>query len=112
MNESDARFARRICPRMPLDPGIVRAVRVLMEGGVETFESCEGGKGHAVSEPTVKFYGTQAAGWKAIAVCKDFGLPARRLNRCWDMDEGEPSGPYWELVFRRVDGVPVGNGEQ
>jgi hypothetical protein len=26
-----------------LDPGIELAVRVLMEAGVETFESCEGG---------------------------------------------------------------------
>jgi hypothetical protein len=30
-----------------LDPGIVRAVRVLVEAGIETFESCEGGPGHA-----------------------------------------------------------------
>ena len=30
-----------------LDPGIAGAVAVLREAGVETFESCEGGHGHA-----------------------------------------------------------------
>jgi hypothetical protein len=31
----------------PLDPGIRRYVEVLNEAGVETFESCQGGEGHA-----------------------------------------------------------------
>jgi hypothetical protein len=83
-----------------LDAGIRRAVELLREGGVETFESCEGGWGHSFYRPTVKFYGTTAAGWRALAVCKDSALPVRTLERVWDLEEGEPSGPYWQIVFR------------
>lgn len=31
---------------MPLDEGIAYAVHVLRGGGIETYESCEGGPGH------------------------------------------------------------------
>jgi hypothetical protein len=34
-----------------LDPGIAEYVRVLLAQGVETFESCQGGPGHAYTEP-------------------------------------------------------------
>lgn len=84
----------------PLDPGVARAVEVLRAAGVHTYESCEGGEGHSYRQPTVKFYGTHADGWRALAVCKDHGLPVVRLSRVWDLDEGEPSGPYWQVVFR------------
>lgn len=36
-----------------LDPGVAGYVRILRDAGVETFESCEGGLGHALPEPTV-----------------------------------------------------------
>lgn len=100
MTESDAAFARRICPHMPLDPGIVRAVRVLMEGGVETFESCEGGNGHAFPEPTIRFHGQRDAGWHAFAVARRQGLAVKALRRVWDLEDDEPTGPCWEMVFR------------
>src|SRR6266540_3788315 len=34
--------------------------------GIETFESCEGGPGHAYPEPTIRFQGTPEAGWRAL----------------------------------------------
>jgi hypothetical protein len=40
-----------------LDPGIGPYVDVLRAAGIETFESCEGGDGHAYAEPTVRFAG-------------------------------------------------------
>ena len=40
-----------------LDRGIRDQVAALRECVVETFESCEGGPGHAYPEPTVRFYG-------------------------------------------------------
>ena len=84
-----------------LDKGIARGVKVLMDAGIETFESCEGGEGHAFTEPTVRFYGTPAAGWKALSVCFDNGLPVLTLRRYWDVLDGfEPHGAHWELVFR------------
>lgn len=39
----------------PLDDGIREIVIVLVKNGVETFESCEGGPGHAFPEATVRF---------------------------------------------------------
>jgi hypothetical protein len=88
-----------------LDLGIRKAVETLQAGGVETFESCEGGDGHAFPEPTVRFYGLPAAGWHALGVCLDNGLPVAALRRVWDvLDRSEPTGPFWELTFReRLD---------
>jgi hypothetical protein len=83
-----------------IDPGIARAVSILQQGGVETFESCEGGAGHAFPEPTVRFYGTPAAGPRALAVCMDHGLPVVALRRVWYIENCEPTGPNWELTFR------------
>ncbi len=37
----------------PLDPGISEFVAVLQSKGVETYESCQGGDGHAFFEPTI-----------------------------------------------------------
>ncbi len=42
----------------PLDVGIERAVLELRENGINTFESCEGGKGHSYPEPAVRFNGS------------------------------------------------------
>ena len=44
-------------PYDSLDDGIREAVRILAEAGIETFESCQGGDGHAYSEPTIRFHG-------------------------------------------------------
>jgi hypothetical protein len=85
-----------------IDPGVRQAVQRFQEHGIETFESCEGGKGHAYPEPTVAFYGGPAAGWRAVAVCLDYGLPVMSLRRVWDvLETHEPTGPHWELTFRR-----------
>jgi hypothetical protein len=45
-----------------LDPGIRDVVAALDAEGIETFESCEGGDGHAFSEPTVRFHGEAGEG--------------------------------------------------
>jgi hypothetical protein len=85
---------------LPIDPGIRRAVLILRRGGVETFESCEGGEGHAFKEPTVKFYGGQGAGYHALAIALDHGLPVKILQRGYYVSDGHLEGPWWELVFR------------
>lgn len=84
----------------PLDPGIERAVLVLRAAGVETFESCEGGDGHAFAEPTIRFHGERSAGWRAVWAAQEVGLPVLALRRSWPVIDGEPTGPYWEIVFR------------
>jgi hypothetical protein len=83
----------------PLDRGIARFVDVLRKAGVETFESCEGGPGHAYPEPTVRFHGEVAEGFRALSVAMQSGLPVAKLRRIWSVFDGEPSGPWWELVF-------------
>jgi hypothetical protein len=94
--------ARR--PTLPspgeLDPGIRKGVEILQAAGIETFESCEGGAGHAFPEPTIRFYGGPVAGWRAVAVCPNHRLPISALRRTWYvLDATEPTGPHWEVTF-------------
>ena len=88
----------------PLDEGIAPLVSVLRTGGVETFESCEGGPGHAYPEPTIRFHGDRSEGFRAMALAHRSGLPVQALRRVWPVQDGEPTGPWWELTFydRRV----------
>lgn len=84
----------------PLDQGVRRYVEALSAAGVETFESCEGGAGHAFREPTVRFHGGQGEGFRALAVALDHGFEVDSLRRSWPLVDGEPTGPWWELTFR------------
>lgn len=97
-----ARIAAEICPGSPLDLGIARYVKVLRDAGVETFESCEGGEGHAYPEPTVRFHGGQGDGLKALGVALNHRLPVLALRRTWPVYDGGPNGPYWELTFKEM----------
>lgn len=88
----------------PIDAGIAEAVRVLHENGVETFESCEGGSGHSFFEPTVRFFGGQAEGFRALGVARLHGLPVAQLRRYWSIEDGEAVGPHWEMTFTSPGG--------
>ena len=87
----------------PLDAGIAGAVLILRAAGVETFESCEGGTWpeHSFPKPTVRFHGNAGAGHFALGVAISNALPVSELRRTWDIDGECPTGPYWELVFRK-----------
>ena len=82
-----------------LDPGIAPYVKTLRAAGIETFESCEGGPGHAFPEPTIRFRGERDEGLRALAVALQHRLPVRALRRYWRVIDGEPVGPDWELSF-------------
>ena len=84
----------------PLDAGIERVVLILREQGIETFESCEGGVGHAFPVPTVRFHGEHSEGFRAFAIAQCHALPVSELRRVWDVIAGEPEGPHWEMTFR------------
>ncbi len=84
---------------LPLDRWISFAVKVLSEGGVETYESCEGGEGHSFPEPTVRFHGNHVEGFRAYAIAVNYGLPVFSLRRFWSVDDGELDGPHWEMTF-------------
>jgi len=84
---------------MPLDAGISEAVMLLRSDGVETIESCQGGAGHVFPEPTIRFCGGPGAGFHAYASARKYDLPVRELRRVWSIDDGELTGPVWDMVF-------------
>jgi hypothetical protein len=93
-------------PRLPqlepvegLDLGIASYVDLLRSWGIETYESCEGGPGHSYPEPAVRFFGTASDGFRALAVALQHRLPIGALRRHWQVIDGEPTGPEWELTF-------------
>lgn len=92
-------YCRQMDGDCPLDRWISYAVKVLRDGGVETYESCQGGAGHAFHEPTIRFHGTRADGLRAAALALAHGLPARDLRRFWTLSGDEPIGPEWEMTF-------------
>lgn len=83
----------------PLDIGIRALVECLVANGVETFESCQGGGGHAYPEPTVRFHGDRAEGYRAISIAMSAGFKVKDLRRVWPLLDGELSGPYWEITL-------------
>lgn len=97
--EAYLRYSRKLDRDAPLDRWVSYAVKVLRDTGIETYESCQGGPGHSYTEPAVRFHGTHADGFRALAVAQTFGLPVRSLRRFWSIESGEPTGPYWELTF-------------
>ncbi len=84
-----------------LDRGIMPFVMILRNGGIETFESCEGGKGHAFLEPTIRFHGELGVGWKALHIAQEHALPVSEIRRSWPISNGEPTGPFWVMTFSR-----------
>jgi len=74
-------------------------VETLQAAGIGTFESCEGGPGHAYPEPTVRFHGERSEGFRALAAAQAAGHSVAELRRVWPINDGEPTGPWWELTF-------------
>jgi hypothetical protein len=87
------------CGERPIDPGIRKEVEILWNNGIETSESCEGGEGHPFPEPTVRFRGDNAEGFKALGIALQNGLRVSELRRFWSIQDGEPHGPEWEMTF-------------
>ena len=96
----DVQRGQELCFKPPLDEGIREIVIMLASNGVETFESCEGGAGHAFPEPTVRFEGPSFEGLRAMSVAIQNGLPVDRLRRTWGVIDGAIHGPWWEMTFR------------
>jgi hypothetical protein len=85
----------------PLDEGIRPFVEALASAGIETFESCEGGTGHACLEPMIRFHGDKSEGLKALDVAMKNAMPVSALRRYWSIIDGEAVGPKWEMTFVR-----------
>ncbi len=85
----------------PLDAGIKKAVNILFGAGIETFESCEGGVGHAYAEPVIRFHGDRFEGFRAFTIAMQNNLNVTDLRRIYQIIDGELTGPYWEMVFSK-----------
>ncbi|WP_304827249.1 hypothetical protein [Candidatus Binatus sp.] len=83
-----------------IDGGIRQFVITLRRAGVETFESCEGGRGHAFPDPTIRFHGDSGEGFRAVGIALTHGLPVLHLRRTYTVSDSVLAGPYWELTFR------------
>jgi len=91
-------------PYAAIDPGIRREVRILWDNGIHTTEACEGRRGHSFAEPTVRFAGGSAEGFKALAIAREHALNVTSLRRVWRVIDGEPVGPEWEMTFCHPSG--------
>ena len=77
-----------------VDEGIKEIVLALRKYGVETIESCQGGEGHTFPEPTVRFAGGKAEGYRALSTALQSGLNVAELRRVWPILDMEPTGPH------------------
>lgn len=85
----------------PLDAGIARAVIVANGAGFTTYESCEGGVGHAYPEPTVRGFGTYQEVMRAVMAMIDLALPVCELRQVWHLRDSVLYGPCWDIVLVR-----------
>lgn len=84
-----------------LDEGIKPIVCLMRSMGVETFESCEGGSGHEFPVPTVRFHGDKTEGYRVVALLLQHGHEVSEVRRVWQLQDGELTGPQWEVTFPR-----------
>lgn len=94
--QSDWHWAEERHSTEPMDPGIICAVRIFQEGGIETCQSCQGGEGHSYEWPTVDIY---SAPWKALDIANDFGLPVVAISERFGVVDGRPAEHFWRIEF-------------
>ena len=94
-----------------LAPAIAHRVRMLRDAAVQTFQSCETAAEHAYPTPTVRFHADNSEGFRGLAVALEARLPVAELRRVWVMQDEEPTGPWWELVFVPREPERSGGGE-
>ena len=92
-------------PWNEVDEGIKPILRIFYEEGVETFESCQGGRGHCFPEPTVRFYGGAHEGFRVLSIAIQYNLQPTKLRRYYAVNNCEPVGPDWEMTFH-IPGIP------
>jgi hypothetical protein len=94
--QSDWHWAEERFSSEPMDPGIICAVRIFQEHGIETCQSCQGGEGHSYEWPTVDIY---RAPWKALDIANDFALPVTRISEQFGIADGRPVEHFWRIEF-------------
>ena len=87
-----------------LDKGIRFAVKVLHANGIQTGQSCQGGKGHCYDHPTIDTFkgdtGTDIFG--AFHILSQYGLPVRDISIVWDITRnGYPGECIGRITFNK-----------
>ena len=98
-----------------LDVGIRFAVRVLhAAGGIETCQSCQGGKGHCYDRPTIDMIATgeDALGFRALAALAEYHLRVVDVAILWNVRNFLPYKKLWRITFittmeTRADEMPM-----
>lgn len=75
-----------------MDKKIKPMVIALQKYGFKTFESCQGGKGHAYTEPTVRFEGDEFDLIRAYEICEHLKLRPNEVRRV-----------YWKVPLSNPD---------
>lgn len=88
----------------PMDPGIIRIVRIFQEHEIETCQSCQGGEGHSYTWPTVDIYGDP---WKALSVANSYDLPVTDISQCFGIRDGNPVEHFWRIEFSPAKLAPL-----
>ncbi len=87
-----------------LESGVKDAVIVLINNGIFTYESCQGGdKGHLYKEPTIRFNGDRTEGMKAYHILVSNGFSVVSISRIWINVDEELTGPNWEIILEKED---------
>jgi hypothetical protein len=87
---------------MDLDPGIAKAVTLLRDHRVSTYESCQGGPGHGSLHPVIYFQGGADEGMRAVWLLEGAGFGVAELSRIWDLDFG--TFGTWKIQMKGTDG--------
>lgn len=104
--KDDERWAKEHFGSEPLDPGIVRILRIFKEAGIETCQCCEGpegmlpagthGVGHSYRQPTIDIYGEP---WKALDVANTYAAQVDRIYEVFGVRDGRPVEHFWRVEF-------------
>lgn len=86
-----------------LDKGIRFPVKVLHAAGLETCQSCEGGKGHAYEYPTIEMIaaGNDVNGFTALAVLAEYGIEVGQISIVWPVQHFMPYEKNWRIELNR-----------
>jgi len=87
-----------------IDAGVRFAVKVLHAQGIDTCQSCQGGKGHAYPEPSIEMVcgSDDARGFAALSALNAYGLPVQDIAIIWKIHNGMPYEKLWRITFFRT----------
>lgn len=105
--KDDERWAQEHFGSEPLDPGIVRILRIFKENGITgTCQSCEGPKGihpegrhrqgHAYEHPTIDMCDMP---WKALEIANNHDVEVRQISEVFRVEHGRPVEHLWRVEF-------------